>query len=137
MDRQIEQIEQMDRVFTCPNSSFKLEVLANAGVSLSSWYISISWLMKQACPNLTISTDTYNEMGIKLLYKMMNVMKARADPDAELESNCKYHASSLVFCCYCYCYIYIILYYVIKGGKALQSINISVSLPLSRCIIVD
>lgn len=40
---------QSARPFTIPNSSFKFDVLATAGVSESLWYMSMSMLMNIAC----------------------------------------------------------------------------------------
>ncbi len=60
---------------TWPSSSFRLDVLAAAGVSVGAWYISRSLLMKVAWMKRTTSIVTCSEIGIKLLNRMMNVSR--------------------------------------------------------------
>ena len=52
---------------TCPSSSFKFDDCTRAGMSIVVSYILISYDMKAAWENLTISRVTSNEIGTKFL----------------------------------------------------------------------
>lgn len=63
---------------TIPSSSFRLLVRAIAGVFESGWYISMSMLMNVAWTNLTTSSVTCSDIGIKLLKRIINVSRLKA-----------------------------------------------------------
>lgn len=58
---------------TCPSSSPRLDVRARACSPLRSSYMPSSVLMKNAWQSLTISIETYSEIGISVWYSTMNV----------------------------------------------------------------
>ena len=58
-----------------PSSSTSDDERVSAGVSEKSWYMLRSLLMTCAMKILTISSDTYSEMGIRLLNRIRNVPK--------------------------------------------------------------
>ena len=72
---------------TWPSSSTRLDRRHCAGVSLASSYISRSELISSAWLNLTNSIVTISEIGIRLLYRIMNVRIDSTNARAPLRSS--------------------------------------------------